>query len=186
MSEQIVFPIFAVFICVFLLVGMYNRFIKYRNSIESKWSDIDVALKRRHNLIPNLLELVKGYSDHESRTLREVTAQRSKGVTHLAETGEQESLISQSLGGLIALAENYPDLKASANFSSLQAALNQIEQEIQAARTNYNGSVRRYNTHVESFPSNIMASFFRFKRFDYFNLELATQRDLVNVDLKQP
>ena len=183
MSEEIVLPLMAVLVVIFILVGMYNRFIKYRNFIEARWSDIDVALKRRHNLIPNLLELVKGYTSHESKTLENVTAQRSEGLGQRAQTSEHESLITQSLGGLIAVAENYPDLKASDNFASLQAALNQIEEEIQGSRTGYNGAVRKYNTHVESFPSNIMASVFNFNKYDYFNLELATQRELPKVDL---
>jgi LemA protein len=183
MSEQIVFPLFAVFICIFLLVGMYNRFIKYRNYIEAKWSDIDVALKRRHNLIPSLLELVRGYSKYETSTLESVTAQRSGNAEFGPKTSAQESEISKSLGGLIAVAENYPDLKASQNFESLQNSLNEIEQEIQNARTNYNGSVRKYNTHLESFPSNIMASIFNFSKYQYFNLELATQRELPKIEL---
>lgn len=183
MSEQIVFPIVIIFICIGVTVGMYNRFIKYRNFIEAKWSDIDVALKRRHNLIPSLLELVRGYSKYETSTLESVTAQRTSSAEYSPQTSEHESLISKSLGGLIAIAENYPDLKASQNYESLQHSLNEVEQEIQNARTSYNASVRKYNTHVESVPSNVMASIFKFTKYQYFNLELATQRELPKIDL---
>ena len=183
MSEQVVFPIAVVLVIMVMLVSMYNRFIKYRNYIEAKWSDIDVALKRRHNLIPSLLELVRGYSKYETSTLESVTAQRGGNAEYSPKTSAQESEISKSLGGLIAVAENYPDLKASQNFESLQNSLNEIEQEIQNARTNYNGSVRKYNTHVESFPSNVMASIFNFSKYQYFNLELATQRELPKIEL---
>lgn len=183
MSEQIVFPIVIIVICIGATVGMYNRFIKYRNYIEAKWSDIDVALKRRHNLIPSLLELVRGYSKHETSTLESVTNQRTYSAEYSPQTGEQESQISKSLGGLIAVAENYPDLKASHNYESLQNSLNEIEEEIQNARTSYNASVRKYNTHVESFPSNLMASIFSFSKYQYFNLELATQRELPKIDV---
>lgn len=181
MPEEIVFPVVIIGIIIFTLVGMYNRFIKYKNFIEAKWSDIDVALKRRHNLIPNLVELVKGYTSHESETLENVTSQRTNATKQRDQTSEQESLISQSLGGLIAVAENYPELKASENYASLQIALNEIEQEIQTSRTDYNNAVRKYNTHVESFPSNLMASIFNFSSVDYFNLELTTQRDLPKI-----
>lgn len=183
MPNEIILPVMAVVICVFMVVSMYNRFIKYRIQIEAGWSDIDVALKRRYNLIPGLIKLVQGYSNHEASALDNVIRQRTGDSENSLQAGEQESQISQSLGGLIAVAENYPDLKASQNFVSLQTSLSEIEQEIQNTRTTYNAAVRKYNTHLESFPSNFMASFFSFRKYEYFNLELATQRAVPRIDI---
>ena len=149
--------------------------------IEEEWSGIDATLKRRSNLIPNLIEVVQGYSKHETKTLEELTDRRM-GSSDIGTRGEQESQISKSLGSLIAVAEAYPDLKASHNFSVLQHSLSEVEMEIQQARIKYNRAVRRYNTHVQSFPSNLMASIFTFQEAAYFTLELSTQRDMPSVE----
>ncbi len=176
-------PLF-IFIGLFIIIWLiktYNDFIKYRNMIEEQWSGVDVALRRRFNLIPNLINTVKGYGKHESETLLKVTDQRT-GSGNLAAIMEEESEISRSLNNILAVAENYPDLKANHSSLDLQQALNDIEQEIQQARRTYNAAVRKFNTQVQSFPSNYMAGIFNFRNADYFSLELATQRELPKVD----
>ena len=174
--------LFVSLIAVLWLVGMYNNFIKRRNMIEEQWSGIDVALRRRYNLIPNLIKAVKGYGKHESETLQRTTEQRTANGGDVAQRAATESEISRSLNSLLAVAEQYPDLKASQNFLGLQNSLNEIEKEVQEARHRYNAAVRKFNTLVESFPSNLMAKMFNFKIYNYFTLELATQRELPDVD----
>ncbi len=179
-------PITMLVIFVFLVsiawfIGTYNRFIKYKNRIEESWSGIDVALKRRFNLIPNLIRTVKGYSEHEANiflTLKDPLSV-SDGMSNRA---QEESQISKSLRGMLALAEAYPDLKASANFIELHNSLDEIEEDIQKARNMYNSHVRRFNTLVESFPATFVARKFGFAKRDYFSLDLATQRELPAVE----
>lgn len=182
MSEINPLYIFITIVTIGWLISTYNGFIKYRNMIQEQWSGIDAALKRRFNLIPKLVEAVKGYARHESEMMEGMTNKRV-GSDELSQRSAEESAISKGLGGLIAVAENYPDLKASQNYTVLQNALNEVEGEIQKARRTYNGAVRKYNTHVESFPSNVMAKLFRFSKADYFTLELATQREVPELDL---
>jgi len=180
--EPFVIPLIALIVAPLAwIISTYNKFIKYRNMIEENWSGIDVALKRRFNLIPNLISATKGYSKHESDVLTKTTMSRT-ATESVASREEEESLISRSLSGIIALAEAYPDLKASANFLALQESLDEIEEEIQKARNMYNSSVRRFNTLVESFPSSLIARKFGFTRQKFFSLELATQRELPEVD----
>lgn len=182
MTPQIIFPLiaFVVFPLIWFITT-YNKFIKLKNMIEEKWSSIDVALKRRHNLIPNLVKATKGYTRHESEVLENTTETRSESGS-VSSRLEEESLISRSLLGLIAVAESYPDLKASDNFLLLQKSLDEIEQEIQRSRQLFNYSVRKFNTLVESFPSSLVARIFGFERQSFFTLELATQRELPDVD----
>jgi LemA protein len=165
-----------------ILVSMYNNFIKYRNTIEEQWSGIEVALKRRFNLLPNVVKVVSGYSDYEAGTISAVTEQRLEN-TPRDHRAEEESKISRSFNELMAVAEAYPELRASNNYLNLQNALNQVELEILQARRGYNAAVRRWNTHVQSFPSNIMAKIFNFKEADYFELELATQREIPEINI---
>lgn len=172
--------IFLVFFLITWAIASYNRFIKYKNMIEEKWSGIDVSLKRRYNLIPNLINATKGYSAHESKVLNNTVTTRSEAVD-VSSREEEESQISRSLCGIIALAEAYPDLKASANFLALQDSLNEVEEE-QKARAMYNYSVRKFYTLVESFPSSLIALKFGFIKKQYFSLELATQRELPEAD----
>lgn len=181
MADIIPLLIFLAVIFLFALIITYNSFIKYRNMIEEEWSGIDTALKRRTNLIPNLISAVKGYSQYEAATLQEMTGSRAKPEDVEGRSNE-ESQISKSLGGLIAVAEAYPDLKASENFKMLQQALIEVEEEIQNIRRDYNRAVRKYNTQIESFPGNIMAGIFSFTRAEYFSLALATQREVPDVD----
>lgn len=160
-------------------VFIYNQFIKDRNTIDEAWSGIDVQLKRRHNLIPNLVETVKGYARHEAETLEKVTAQRTGG--EMKDVNQHENDISKALVDLFAVAEAYPDLKASQNFVELQSDLSEIEDHIQLARRYYNGAVRVYNTRVESFPSNLIASHFAFEKREFFEIEVAAERELPKV-----
>lgn len=161
----------------------YNRFIKNKNQVMESWSGIDVQLKRRHNLIPNLIETVKGYTQHEREALAELTQIRggTSSSDSIAKLGRAESQISQALGRLIAVAEDYPELKANQNFLDLQEKLHGVEEEIQLARRYYNGTVRNWNILVESFPSNLLATLFSFSPADFFEIELATERDVPEV-----
>ena len=151
-------------------VLLYNGLVRMRNMVEEAWSGIDVQLKRRTDLIPNLVATVKGYAAHEKGTLEEVIrlrglAQNAHGV---GETAQAQGLLGAALGKLFALAENYPDLKANANFAQLQASLGEIEEQIQLARRYYNGAVRNLNIAVESFPSNLIAGRFGFVKAEFF------------------
>lgn len=179
-SEYLQFYIIGSIIFVIATVSIYNNFIKYRNLIEEKWSGIDIALKRRFNLIPNMISTVKLYSTHEADILAKTTEARH-GSAGIADRTAEESAITQSLQGLLALAEAYPDLKASQNFLALQHSLADVENEIQAARSIFNTAVRKNNTLVQSFPSNIIAKIFNFEKANYFSLELATERSLPEV-----
>lgn len=167
------------FLCVWM-IGTYNKFIKYQNRIEEAWSTIDVALKRRFNLIPNLVSAVKGYGQHENDIFLS-KLQAPKGQAGIDARAEDESKISHSLSNLLALAEAYPELKASINFLELQKSLVEIEEDIQKARVRYNDIVARLNILVESFPASLIAAKFGFKKRGYFALDLATQRSLPEV-----
>ena len=158
---------------------IYNRFIKDRNTIDEAWSGIDVQLKRRHNLIPNVVETVKGYARHEAEVLEKVTAQRTGG--RMTDNNKQETEISKALVNLFAVAENYPNLKANENFLDLQKQLSEVEDQIQLARRYYNGAVRIYNTRVESVPSNLIASFAGFAKREFFEIEVAGEREVPKV-----
>ena len=177
------FIILAVFFSIFIggwLIGTYNKFIKYQNRIEEAWSSIDVALKRRFNLIPNLVSVIKGYSEHESEIIENKTNQM-KPEKSVDDRMESESQLTHSLSSLLAVAEAYPDLKASVNFLEMQKSLAEIETDIQSARNRYNGYVARLNTLVESFPASLIAAKFDFQKQSYFSLDLATQRELPEV-----
>jgi len=172
--------------CVVVLlwiVSIYNGLVKRRNRLREAWSGIDVQLKRRSNLIPNLVETVKGYATHEKELLAQLTAMRGQAAAGgtAAERAVSEGMLSQLLGRLLAVAEAYPDLKASSNFSELQSELSAIEEQIQSARRYYNGTAREMNILVESFPSNLVAQMFRFEVAEFFEIEIATERDLPDV-----
>jgi LemA protein len=155
-----------------LLVGIYNGLVRKRNLVQEGWSGIDVQLKRRADLIPNLVETVKGYASHEREALDRVTQLRAESMKAQApaEKGRVEGMLSGALGNLLAVAENYPDLKASQNFIELQGSLSEVEEQIQFARRYYNGAVRDLNIAVESFPSNLVANAFGFKQAEFFEL----------------
>lgn len=178
---QIILIIVAVI--VLWVIFNYNRLITLRNRAKEAWSDIDVQLKRRYNLIPNLVETVKGYAAHEREIFERVTQARAQamGAQTLKEKGEAENMLSQTLKSLFAVAENYPQLRASENFLELQRELTDTEDKIQAARRFYNGNVRDLNITIESFPANILASMFSFKQMEFFEIEEAAAREPVSV-----
>ena len=159
----------------------YNRFIKLKHMVKEAWSGIDVQLKRRFNLIPNLIETIKGYAKHEADTMEQLTRMRT-GSEDVNQRGAEEGRITQAIQNLLAVAEEYPDLKASQNFLDLQNNLDEIENAIQLARRYYNGAVRDFNVLVESFPSNLIANVFSFQNADFFEIELARQRDVPKVE----
>jgi len=179
--------IFIIIVAVVLLwfFVTYNLFIKDKNLIREAWSGIDVQLKRRHNLIPALVDIVKGYSAHERKLFNEIAEKRSKaaGLKNINEKSEAETEISGMLKNIFAVVENYPNLKANVNFLDLQKQLVEMEDHIQYARRYYNGTVRNYNIKVESFPGNIVAKLFNFKQKDYFEITLATERKTPEVNL---
>ncbi|MDF1526889.1 MAG: LemA family protein [bacterium] len=164
-------------------VAIFNKLVKNRNLVMEGWSGIDVQLKRRYDLIPNLVETVKNYAKHEEGTLSKVVELRN--AAGKAQTAGEKAPLENALTGMLrqvfALAEAYPDLKANQNFLDLQAQLSEIEEQIQFARRYYNGTARDMNILVQSFPSNIIANFFGFKQADYFEIELATERETPKV-----
>ena len=167
------------------IIISFNLIIRDKNRIKEAWSGIDVQLKRRHNLIPNLIACVKGYSDYERNLFEELTEKRSKAVNiqDRIEKAPAESDISGMLKNLIVVAENYPDLKANQNFLDLQKQLVEIEDQLQYARRYYNGAVRNYNIRVESFPTNLIAGIFNFKQENFFEITLATERSSPEIKL---
>jgi len=154
-------------------IMIYNRLVSLRQSVDAAWSDIDVQLKRRYNLIPALVETVKGYKDYEAETLEKVIQARQMGLSaqSVKEHEAADNMLTQALGKLFALAEAYPDLKANVNFLDLQQQLSQIEDAIQNSRRYYNAIVRDYNTRIESFPDNLIAQKYHFKPRDFFELD---------------
>lgn len=157
-------------------VWTYNRFVRLRNQVNEAWAGIDVQLQRRYDLVPGLVATVKGYMKHESGVLERVTRLRGHPEMGVGRRAGEESGLSRSIGRLFALAEDYPDLKASAGFQQLHASLVEIEEQLQYARRYYNGSVRDNNNLVESFPALLVARLFNFRRTDFFEIELASQR----------
>lgn len=166
-------------------VSIYNGLVKNRQMVEEGWSGIDVQLKRRTDLIPNLMEAVKGYMSHERETLEAVTNARAAATGAANGSPEQravaEGQLSSALGRLLAIAESYPDLKANTTFLEFQSALQGVEDEIQMSRRYYNGATRNLNVMVESFPSNLVANNFGFQKAEYFELENEADRAVPSV-----
>ena len=177
--------IIAVGLIIIWLIIIYNLFIRDRNLMKEAWSGIDVQLKRRHNLIPNLVTTVKGYSKHERNLFEDITEKRAKTIQidNIKEKSTLETDLSGMLKTLFAVVENYPDLKANENFLDLQNQLTDIEDQIQYSRRYYNGTVRNYNIRVESFPNNIISRIFNFKPEEYFEITFATERKTPEVKL---
>lgn len=165
-------------------VALYNGLVRKRNLVEEAWSGIDVQLKRRTDLIPNLVATVKGYAAHEQATFEEVVRLRGQAVNTqgVGETAQAQGLLGAALGKLVALAENYPELKANTTFLELQRSLQNIEEQIQLARRYYNGAVRDLNIAVESFPSNLIAVRFGFAKAEFFELDNVADRVLPQVN----
>lgn len=164
----------------------YNGLVSLRTLGEEAWSGIDVQLKRRYDLIPNLVETVKGYASHESATLEQVTAMRTQAMSaassgNIADRIKAEGMLSGALTSVMGIAEAYPDLKANTNYIELQQALQTVESELQSARRYYNGAARNLNIKVDSFPSNLIAQQFNFNKMEFFEIENAQERENVKV-----
>ena len=164
-------------------IGIYNKLVRSKNQMEEGWSGIDVQLKKRYNLIPNLVETVKGYAKHEQETLDKVIKARNAALDAKGVPAQQdaENMLTGALSRLFALSEAYPDLKANTNFLQLQEELSQLEGDIEKARRYYNGTVRENNILIESFPSNVVAGFFSFKKGEFFEIDSPEQRKTPQV-----
>ena len=164
-------------------VGIYNSLVKLRNTSEQAWSDVDVQLKRRYDLIPNLVETVKGYASHEKETFEKVVQARNQAMQATSREGkaQAENFLQSTLKSLFALSEAYPELKANVNFLELQKELSEIEEQIQLARRYYNAVVRDLNTKIESVPSNFVANWFNFEKKEYFELDSTEERTTPKV-----
>ena len=173
-----------IIVAVLYVGAMYNGLVRRKNRVDEAWADIDVQLKRRHNLIPNLVSTVKGYAKHEKGTFEKVTEARTEamGATSPEKKGSAENMLSETLKTLFAVSENYPDLKANANFLELQRELSDTEDKIQAARRFYNSNVRDYNTTIESVPTNIIAGMFAFTKRDLFEISDEAVRSVPKVE----
>ena len=176
--------IIGTIIIIMIAVGalIFNRLIKARNLVDEAWSGIDVQLKRRHDLIPNLVEAVKGYTGHERTLLENIAQQRTKAMEGDAQHDpDDENALTLQVKSLFAVAEAYPDLKANTTFLDLQQQLTRVEDDLQYARRYYNGTVRDYNILVESFPGNMIAKSLDFHREKFFEIEYATERNAPDV-----
>jgi len=174
----------VILIAIFWLIGIYNALIKLKNRVDEAWSDIDVQLKRRYDLIPNLVETVKGYATHERELFEKVTQARSQAMQAGSPEakGKAENALTGALKSLFAVAENYPQLKASDNFAKLQDELSDTENKIQAARRFYNGNVRDFNIKIQVFPNNMIAGMLNFKKREFFELGDEKEREAVKVE----
>ena len=168
------------------LVWAYNGLVRNKNLVAEGWSGIDVQLRRRADLIPNLIETVKGYAAHEDKLFHDIAELRARSISggSVAEQSAVGQAMSQALGKLFAVAEAYPELKADANFRDLQDKLAGIEDEIQMSRRYYNGAVRNLNTMIESFPTNLIATQFKFSKAEFFEIGDAAAREVPKVDFK--
>lgn len=175
----------AVAFVALLVIASYNRFVRQRNLVEESWKQVDVELRRRYDLIPTLVETVKGYAAHERQVLESVIQARAlaqQPERSRTVQGEEETALTHSLRGLLAVAEAYPELKADQHFLELQGQLAETEDRIAAARRFYNGNVRAYNTRIDAFPSSIIAAVFNFEKSEYFEIEEAAARAPRQVD----
>ena len=173
----------VVILCALMVVGMYNGFVQLRVSVQNAWSQIDVQLKRRHDLIPNLVETAKGYMAHERGTLESVTKARQMAIdaSTMKDKLAAENMLTSTLRSLMAVSENYPNLKADQTMMRLQEELTTTENKISFARQYYNDEVNRLNTAVQSFPGNVMAGMFGFKVAEFFQVETPEERNVPQV-----
>ncbi|MDY0355525.1 MAG: LemA family protein [Sedimentisphaerales bacterium] len=172
-----------VVVLALLAVGIYNALVRLRNQVDNAWAQIDVQLKRRHDLIPNLVETAKGYMKHERETFEAITQARSQamGAKSVAETAKAEGHLADALSKFMLVVENYPDLKANQNFLALQEELTSTENKIAFSRQNYNDQVLFYNNKIQMFPSNIVAGIFSFTKRDFFEVESEAERQVPKV-----
>jgi len=168
---------------IIFVIGIYNALIRRRNQVDNAWSQIDVQLKRRHDLIPNLVETAKGYMKHERETFEAITQARSQamGAKTVSEASKMEGALGEALSKFMLVVENYPDLKANQNFLSVQEVLSSTENRIAFARQNYNDQVLFFNNKIQMFPSNIIAGMFSFGKRDFFEIEIAAEREVPKV-----
>src|SRR5215470_12990515 len=173
---------------IFILIGMYNSLVRLKVTADNAWADIDVQLKRRYDLIPNLVETVKGYAGHEKGTLEAVINARNRAMsaTAPADKAQAENMLSGALKSLFALSESYPQLRAIEGFTSLQNSLSQIEETVQNARRYYNAVVRDLNTKILQFPTNIFANMLGFKQREFFEVAAAAEREAPKVSFGTP
>lgn len=186
MNTTLLVVLIVVVVLAFVVIGMYNSLITLKNRVDEAFSDMDVQIKRRYDLIPNLVEVVKGYAAHEKDTLERVVNARNAAMTAQAGTdtkaqAQAENALSSTLKSIFALSENYPDLKANTNFLELQRELTDTEDKIQASRRFYNGNVRDFNTKLQIFPTNIIAGMLGFVAREYFEIENEAERNAVQV-----
>ncbi|HQF56922.1 MAG TPA: LemA family protein [Candidatus Magasanikbacteria bacterium] len=177
-----------VLVLILWIISLYNGLVKLNNRTKESWSDIDVQLKRRHDLIPNLINSVKGYMTHEKELLEKITKARAGAITageagNITELGKLENQLSGMLGKLQVAVEAYPDLKANTNVAQLMDELSDTENKIQASRRFYNGMVRDFNTKIETFPNNVFAGMLRFTKYNFFEVEDANERKNITVNL---
>jgi LemA protein len=188
MGIALIVIVVLVVLAVVFVIAVYNGMVRSRNKVDEAWSGIDVQLKRRHDLIPNLVETVKGYAAHERETFQAVTDARARamGASGPAAAGAAEGMLSQALGRLFAVAEAYPQLRATENFQQLQNELTNTEDQISAARRIYNGNVQSYNSSIQVFPNSIIAGMGGFTRREFFEIEDPGDREPVKVDFSTP
>jgi LemA protein len=182
MVALIIVAVVIVLLIIFV-IGIYNALIRLRNQVNNAWSQIDVQLKRRHDLIPNLVETAKGYMKHERGTFEAVTEARSRamGAKTVSEASKAEGALGEALSRFMLVVENYPDLKANQNFLAVQEELTSTENRISFARQSYNDQVLFFNNKIQMFPSNIVANMFNFAKRDFFELEVAAEREAPKV-----
>ncbi len=168
---------------VLFVVGIYNALVRLRNQVGNAWSQIDVQLKRRHDLIPNLVETAKGYMKHERETFEAITNARSQamGANNVADAAKAEGALGEALSKFMLVVENYPDLKANQNLLQVQEELTSTENKISFARQSYNDQVLFFNNKIQMFPSNIVAGMFKFDKRDFFEIEIAAEREVPKV-----
>lgn len=182
MTVLIVVLVIIVLAAMFV-IGIYNSLVRLRNQVDNSWSQIDVQLKRRHDLIPNLVETAKGYMHHERETFEAITNARSQamGAKGVAEAGKAEGALGQALSNFLLTVEAYPDLKANQNFLSIQEELSSTENKIAFSRQAYNDQVLFFNNKIQMFPSNVIAGMFNFTKRDFFELENEAEREVPKV-----
>ena len=170
----------------FFVIGIYNALVRLRNQVDNSWSQIDVQLKRRHDLIPNLVETAKGYMKHERGTFEAITQARAQamGAKTVSEASKAEGALGEALSKFMLVVENYPDLKANQNFLAVQEELSSTENRIAFARQNYNDQVLSFNNKIQMFPSNIVAGMFAFGKRDFFEIEVAAEREVPKVSFQ--
>jgi len=178
----IVIAVLVVLVIAFV-IGVYNSLVRLRNQVDNSWSQIDVQLKRRHDLIPNLVETAKGYMQHERQTFEAITEARSRamGANTVSDAAKAEGSLGEALSKFMLVVENYPDLKANQNFLSLQEELTSTENKISFARQSYNDQVLFFNNKIQMFPSSIIANTFNFGKRDFFELENAAEKEVPKV-----